>query len=242
MNHWENCQKRFPHRTTLTETEKEHIPIAFSDHFAATDQGQRFLFGLLIDDIFWSTGPAHHWRYLENNELVRIEILTAGFLDKDYIDNLDPIKGTGQYQGKEVQYSTKRNCWTYLNNRTVHFRGTSASETPANSDDDTAKVQEILESTETTVSSAIQKLREISRPASPAVRVGTSHTTAPVQASSLPTPPMSKGKQPVPIPPRTRTPTSRSSAPKPSTSQGPVQAPPPQPAAPQPPPGPPPPN
>src|SRR6266705_2540388 len=227
----------------ITVSEKEYIPIAFSDHFAATDQGQRFLFGLLVDDIFWSAGPTHPWRYLEDNEPIGIEVLTAGFLDKEYIDNLDCIKGTGQYQGKEVQYSTKRNCWTYLNNRTVHFHSTSVSETPANSDDDdTAKVQEILESTETTVSTAIQKLREISRPASPAIRAGTSRTTAPVQASSLPTPPVSKGKQPAPIPPQTRTPTSHSSAPKASTSQGPVQAPPPQPAAPQPPPGNPPPN
>ena len=53
MNEWEKCQKRFPHRTALTEPEKDHIPIAFSDHFAATDQGQRFLFGTLVDDIFW---------------------------------------------------------------------------------------------------------------------------------------------------------------------------------------------
>src|SRR6266581_1032497 len=243
MNEWEKCQKRFPHRTTLTESEKEYIPIAFSDHFAATDQGQRFLFGLLVDDIFWSAGPTHPWRYLEDNELVGAEVLSAGFLDKEYVDNLNHSKGTGQYQGKEVQYSVKRNLWTYLNNRTVHFHGTSASETPESpTDDDTARVEALLERTETTVSSAIQKLQAISRPASPAIRTRISHTTAPVQASSLPTPPVSKGKQPAPIPPRTRTPTTRSSAPKPSTSQGPVQAPPPQPAAPQPPPGPPPPN
>src|SRR6266581_1754282 len=193
MNEWEKCKKRFPHRTTLTESEKEHIPIAFNDHFVAVDQGQRFLFGLLTDDIFWSSGPAQPWRYLEDNEPVGIEVLTAGFLDKEYIDNLNPVKGTRQYQEKEVQYSIKRNLWTYLNNRTVHFHGTSASETPADSDDDTAQVQEILESTGTTVSAAIQKLREISRPASPAIRAGTSRTTAPVQASSLPTPPVSKG-------------------------------------------------
>src|SRR6266705_1423980 len=190
MNEWEKCQKRFPHRTTLTESEKEHIPIAFTDHFAATDQGQRFLFGVLAEDIFWSAGPTHPWCYLEDSEQVGIEILTAGFLDKEHIDNLDPVKGTGQYQGKEVQYSIKRNTWIYLNNRTVHFHGTSASETPADSEDDnTARVQEILQSTETTVSTAIKKLREISRPASPAVRAGTSYTAAPVQASSLHTSP-----------------------------------------------------
>src|SRR6266705_1356764 len=243
MNEWEKCQKRFPHRTSLTPEERDHLSITFSDHFAATDQGQRFLFGTSDDDIFWSAGPSHPWRDLEDNELVSEERLTAPFLNKEYIDNLHPLKGTGQYQGKEVKYNTRKNLWQYLNNRTVHFHGTSASETPADSeDDDTARVQEILESTETTVSTAIKKLREISRPASPAIRAGTSRTTAPVQASSLPTPPVSKGKQPAPIPPRTRTPTFRSSASKPSTSQGPVQAPPPQPAAPQLPPGPPPPN
>src|SRR6266581_502821 len=183
MNTWEKCQKRFPHRTTLTESEKEHIPIAFKDHFAATDQGQRFLFGLLITDIFWSAGPTHPWRYLEDNEPVGIELFTARFLDKEYIDNLNPIKGTGQYQGKEVQYSIKQNIWVYLNNRTAHFHGTSTSETPAadSEDDDTARVQEILQSTETTVSMAIKKLREISRPASPAIRAGISRTTALVQ-------------------------------------------------------------
>ena len=170
MNEWEKCKKRFPHRTTLTESEKEYIPIAFNDHFAATDQGQRFLFGLIADAILWSAGPTHPWRYLEDNELVSEERLTARFLNKEYIDNLHPLKGTGQYQGKEVKYNISKNLWVYLNNRTVHFHGTSASETPASSeDDDTARVQEILESMETTVSTAIQKLREISRPASPAI-------------------------------------------------------------------------
>src|SRR6266581_6531197 len=235
MNEWEKCKKQFPHRTTLTESEKEHIPLAFGDHFAATDQGQRFLFGCIQDDTFWSAGPTQPWRYLEDNKPIGTELLTATFLDKESIDNLHPIKGTGQYQGKEVKYSIQRNCWVYLNNRTVHFHSTSASETPESpNDDDTARVEQILERTETTVSSAIQKLQAISRPASPAIRAGSSRTIAPVQASSLPTPPVSKGKAPAPIPSRTRTPTSRSSAPKASTSQGHVQAPPPQPAAPQP--------
>src|SRR6266581_2357206 len=208
MNKWEKCQKRFPHRTTLTSEEKGHLPIILTNHFVATDQGQCFLFGTNNKDIFWSAGPSHPWRDLEDNELISEERLTASFLNKEYIDNLYLLQGTGQYQGKEVKYNPEKNLWLYLNNRTVHFHGTSTSETPADSeDDDTARVQEILESTETTVSTAIKKLREISRPASPAIQAGTSRTTTPVQASSLPTPPVSKGKQPAPIPPRTRTPT-----------------------------------
>jgi len=243
MNEWEKCTKRFPHRTTLTKEEKDHLSIAFKDHFAATDQGQRFVFGNLDDNVVWTAGPSHPWRTLEDNELVSKENFTALFLNKEYIDKLHPLKGTGQYQGKDVQYNLKRHLWTYLNNRTVHFHGTSASETPESpTDDDTARVEEILERTETTVASAIQKLQTISRPASPAIQAGSSYTQAPVQASSIPTPPISKGKAPAPVPPQTRTPTSRSSAAQASTSHGPVQAPPPQPAAPQPPPGNPPPN
>jgi len=222
MNNWERCQKRFPNRTMLTEPEKHHLSIFFNDHFTATDQGQRFLFASITNFVLWSAGPTHPWRYLDDNKLVSEEFLTARFLDKEYIDNLHTLKGTGQYQGKEVKYSVERNCWTYLNNRTVHFHSTSASETPESpTDDDTARVEQLLARAETTVTSAIQKLQTVSRPASPAI-----------QASSLPTPPVSKGKAPAPVPPRTRTPVARAPTPKASTSRQPVQAPPPQPAAP----------
>jgi len=163
MNEWERCTKRFPFQTTITEPEQEHLSIAFDDYFVATDKGQRFLFANLGGTPLWSAGPEHPWRDLEDNELIGDEFLTAKFLDKEYIDNLHPLKGTGQYQGKEVKYSVPRNCWVYLNNRTVHIHGTSASETPESpTDDNTARVEEILERTETTVSSTIQKLQTIS--------------------------------------------------------------------------------
>jgi len=243
MSKWENCTKRFPFRTSITKPEREHLSIAFDDYFVATEKGQRFIFANLGGTPLWSAGLTHPWRDLDDNELVTDEFLTAKFLNKEYINNLHLLKGTGTYQGKDVQYSLTQSCWIYLNNRTVHFHGTSTSETPESpTDDDTARVEEILERTETTVSSAIQKLQAISRPASPAIRAGSPRTQAPVQASSLPTPPVSKGKQPAPVPPRTRTSTVRSSVSKASTSQGPIQAPPPQPTAPQPPPGNPPPN
>jgi len=242
MSKWERCKKRFPDRISLNDEEQDHLSILFEDYFAATEDAQRFLFAILGDAVLWSAGPSHPWRYLDDNSAVTNKVLTARFLDKEHIDNLHPLKGTGQYQGKEVKFSPARYCWVYLNNRTVHFHGTSTSETPESpTDDDTARVEEILERTETTVASAIQKLQTISRPASPTVRARTSGTH-PTQTSSLPTPPMSKGKQPAPLPPRTRTPTSCPSVPKASTSQGPAQATPPQPAAPQPPPGNPPPN
>jgi len=105
MNEWERCKKRFPNRTSLTTEETNHISIFFLDHFAATDQGQRFLFALFSDSVIWSTGPSHPWRYLNDNGQVSEGLLTAEYLDQENIDNLNILRGTGQYQGKEVKYS-----------------------------------------------------------------------------------------------------------------------------------------
>jgi len=150
MSEWENCKKRFPFRTTITELERENLSIAFDDYFIATEQGQRFLFANLEGLPIWSAGPTHPWRDLDDNEPISDELLTAKFLNKEYIDDLHKLKGTGTYQGKDVKYSLTRSCWIYLNNRTVHFHGTSASATPDSpDDDDTARVEEILERTET---------------------------------------------------------------------------------------------
>jgi len=144
----------------------------------------------------------HPWCYLDDNDQVSEELLTAKFLDKEYIDNLHPLRETGQYQEKEVKYFLQWNCWMYLNNRTVHLHGTSASETLEEPlDEDTAHVEQLLQKTETTITTAIQKLQASSQPASPAI-----------QASLLPTPPMLKGKAPALVPPCTRTPISRPTA------------------------------
>ena len=105
MSEWENCKKRFPFRTTITQPEIDHLSIAFDDYFAATEKGQCFLFGDLGGTTLWSAGPDYPWRYLEDNDTVGNEFLTAKFFNKEYIDNLHPLKGTGQYQEKEVKYS-----------------------------------------------------------------------------------------------------------------------------------------
>ena len=102
MSDWENCTKRFPFRTSITQPEREHLSIAFKDYFVATEQGQRFIFGNLAGTPLWSAGPTHPWRDLEDNEPVTDEFLATTFLEKEYIDNLHPLKGTGTYQGKTL--------------------------------------------------------------------------------------------------------------------------------------------
>jgi len=95
MNNWDKCKKRFPNRTSLTTEETDHISIFFNNHFTTTDQGQHFLFALFTDLVIWSAGPTHPWCYLDDNDEVSEELLTAKYFDKEHIDNLHLFKGTG---------------------------------------------------------------------------------------------------------------------------------------------------
>jgi hypothetical protein len=58
--------------------------------------------------------------------------------------------------------------WKYLNNRTVHFNGSQASEedhptteSESDSEDDTARINELLHAVEETITSAIDKLASL---------------------------------------------------------------------------------
>jgi hypothetical protein len=64
--------------------------------------------------------------------------------------------GTAKFWGKEIKYEKRTNHWVYLNNCLVNF-DTSEWNTPAE-EEDTACVEELLETTEQTLIAATQKL------------------------------------------------------------------------------------
>jgi len=254
MSNWKSCVQRFPNKFQLSNDEQDHLYCLFSNYFATHTSGSRIIFANWNRQAVYSWGVGCSWKFLSNNVTLNEEDLQSDYTNLEHIQNFDLCKGTATFLEKNIKWDNSSDSWKYLNNQVVNFESTSklqsSEEQSKPEGDDTAKVEEILERTETTVATTIQKLKQISSqsqslaPSSPAQEANTlpRTTQAPTQASSLPTPPVSKGKQPAQIPPWTRTPTSRSSVPKASTSQGPVQAPPPQPAAPWPPPGNPPPN
>ena len=92
------------------------------------------------------------------------------------LEDLDPYSGTAYFDRKHVYYNTYTEKWKYLNNHTVHFNGLEASESnkeaseeedeedkseeeenqnPSEPRSDTAKVDELLRSAETSVTSAL---------------------------------------------------------------------------------------
>src|SRR5260221_2927949 len=170
MSSWDEHITRYPTKLSLTSEELDHLSVLFEDHFAANVDGHRILFARWGTDSLYSQGRAHSWRSLDDNTPVYPEILQKAFPNEEHLQRIDVYKGTGTYQGKEIKWDKNHIQWSYLNNRMVHFNNSSTSsvsspESPAE-DDDTARVEEILQRTETTVTSAIQKLRTPSNPSS----------------------------------------------------------------------------
>jgi hypothetical protein len=64
--------------------------------------------------------------------------------------------GTAEFQGKEIKYDKRTNCWIYFNNRPANFN-TSEHNTLAE-EEDTTHVKELLETTERMLVVATQKL------------------------------------------------------------------------------------
>src|SRR5260221_5271703 len=222
MSTWEKHTSQYPTKLNLTPEELQHSSVLFEEIFAANVEGKRILFARWETNSLYSQGVRHSWYSLDDNSRFGTAVLQKGFPHYEDLQTLDVYEGTGTYQGKAIQWDRNRYQWSYLNNRMVHFNNLETSsashsspESPAE-EDDTARVEEILQRTETTVASAIQKLKTPSNPSSrpgtplsrPKTPAGssflqtssisrTTQSTSTVQPTgSLPTPPMSKGKAP----------------------------------------------
>jgi len=253
MNLWEQCKAQFATKFLLTKEEQEHVPAIYYNAFAANDKGNRVLFGAFSTYATYSEGPGHSWRYLDNGEKVTANVLVVLFSHKDQIEEFDAFQGTALYQDRFIKWHQSENKWLYLNHRTVHFESpsTSNAETQAKTasegsdddqsedeaeqiipkdtdEDDTARVESLLQRAETTVTSAIQKLQ--TRPSTPRPTTPRSQTSPfpsssrlPIETTQAPTPPVSKGKQRAPAPPTPRTKASGSSQPISSPQPQPTQ-------------------
>jgi len=254
MNLWEQCKSQFATKFLLTKEEQEHIPAIYYDAFAANDKGNRVLFGAFSTYATYSEGPGHSWRYLGNSEKVTANILAVLFPHKDQIEEFDTFQGTALYQDRFIKWHQSENKWIYLNHWTVHFESpsTSDAETQAKTasegsdddqsedkaeqiilkktdEDDTTRVESLLQRAETTVTLAIQKLQtrlstpQPSTPRSQTSPFPSSSRLLPVETTQVPMPPVSKGKQRAPAPLTPRTKASGSSQPAPGTQPQPTQ-------------------
>src|SRR5579863_6642072 len=212
MSLWEKTLCRYPTHLSVTPDEKTLLPIPFKNEFAIHERGNRYVFACFGEDPVYSLGPKDSWRYLEDHSTIPLATLQGWFLNHKFLKEIDPVKGTATYSGKNVQWAKEDFEWKYLNHRTVHFESPSTSQAssrsatpesdtkepehdPTPEEDDTAKVEDLLQRSKASVTSALQKLS--SQPSTPVAQISLlpriSESTGPVE-SQISTPPVSKGK------------------------------------------------
>jgi hypothetical protein len=92
------------------------------------------------------------WTYISTGDKVTKDDIVGWFPNHEQINNLNFFTGTAKFDDKSIYLSLSTHTWKYLNHRTVHFNGSQASEedhpetseSENNSDDDTARVNELL--------------------------------------------------------------------------------------------------
>jgi len=141
----------------LTEPETCHLTFTTKESFATNIRGEQILFANFGSKAIYSRGVEHSWKFEEDQEIVREETFKAAFVDYKLVKNLDHLAGIAEFQGKEIKYDKKNNCWVYLNNRTANFHTPSERNTLAE-EEDTVQVKELLETTEHTIIATTQKL------------------------------------------------------------------------------------
>ena len=220
---WEKCKEIYSSHYPLSAKEQDHLYTQFKDHFCTNISGERFLFAHWLSFVIYSKGPGHHWKHIDEQVKISHNKFVVSFPHYEQITHLDAHKGTSFFEGKEIKWDQPQFHWKYLNNRTVHFNHSVTLSPPSlsdNDDNDTAKVAELLQSAETRVTAATQKLWQPNpsnsscpgTPSQPPPHTYTrqschSYQPSPVpglsQSSlqppgSLPTPPVSKGAPPPP--------------------------------------------
>ena len=111
----------------------------------------------------WVTKSHIVWRYVSTNEDVDVSEIVSWFPYYQQLEDINPFTGVAYFNGKRVYYSALSETWKYLNNHTVHFNGSEASESgkeaseeeneseeeednqnPSEPGSDTAKVDKLL--------------------------------------------------------------------------------------------------
>jgi hypothetical protein len=92
------------------------------------------------------------WNYISTGDKVTKDEIINWFPNHKQIEDLNFFTGTAKFEDKSIYLSLPTHMWKYLNNQTVHFHGSQASEedhpktseSESNSKDDTARVNELL--------------------------------------------------------------------------------------------------
>src|ERR1700742_2293167 len=164
MNDWNNLKADYPTHLELTEKDLNHICATFNEWFITLYQTKRIIFAFWNEQIFFSYGFGRSWRNYSDNEVINPWKFLDTFTHLDHLTELNPHKGTALFDGKTVKWNRKGKYWAYNNNYVVDFHkdthsSADYSPTQPDDDDDTARVADLLQKTEETLTAVAEKLR-----------------------------------------------------------------------------------
>jgi hypothetical protein len=167
MSNWERLKKGYTTQFPPTDDENKWIPICFFEPFAANKLGTRTLFALFNNQVV--SKQHNSWSYVSTGDKVTKDDIIGWFPQNKQIKDLNFFTGTTKFKDKSIYLSLSTHMWKYLNNQTVHFNSSQASEedhpetseSENNSEGDTAKVNELLQSMERAITSAVDKLASL---------------------------------------------------------------------------------
>jgi hypothetical protein len=125
------------------------------------------LFALFQDQAVFK--QHNSWNYISSGDKVTKDKIVNWFPKTEQIEDLNFFTGTAKFQDKPIYLSLPTHTWKYLNNWTVHFNGSQmteeehseTSDSENNLEDDTARVNELLQSAEEAITSATDKLASL---------------------------------------------------------------------------------
>src|SRR6202008_1650210 len=209
MNDWNDLKADYPTRLEPTDDDLNHICVTFDEWFVTLYQTERIIFAFWNEQIFFSYGFGRSWRYYSDNEVINPRKFLDTFVHLDRLTELNPHKGTALFDGKAVKWNRKGKYWAYNNNYVVDFHKDTHSSAdysptqPDDDDDDTARVANLLQKTEETLTAVAEKLRAPTPARSPVQETGETSqvsTATPQEPSQTPTPHprREKGNNPFP--------------------------------------------
>ena len=177
MSKWEKLRKSYVTCFPPTNEEQNIIPLCFKDTFAGAKVGTCTLFANFEEEPVWVAKPHVSWKYVSTNEDVDKSEIVGWFPYYQQLKDINLFTRITCFDGKDVYYSPLSEVWHYFNNHKVHFNGSEASKSnqedsedeeeegnkdeeednkdPSEPGSDTAKVNKLLLSAETSVTSAL---------------------------------------------------------------------------------------
>ena len=143
-------------RRNLTKEEEEQILVYLDSPFIEDN----ICFSNWDDQLVWCELGISQWYFDSNNKEIQDQDFEERFPGYSQLTNIQVDKETftAKYQGTYVRWSFKREQWRYRNHRPVNFQETKDPqevEQPPESEDEQAKVSQLLENTVQTVSALV---------------------------------------------------------------------------------------